>query len=155
MKETQLQKVMCDAVIESGGYAKKLSHKFVSGVPDTLIKLPHGPAMLLEAKQRRLSSADAVFDARFTLDVTKLQDIELRDAWRAGMVTGVVSFIQVGTGSGFKLWMAVIPWPEASGNDYLVIGPRHRYIGTSSERNGLIIEALQDFGRCRDKKERT
>lgn len=90
MKEIDLQKLICDAVNERGGFAFKMSHRFLVGVPDLFVQ-PYFSArpFFLEVKHRTSWPKED-----FKLDVTKLQDQFLRRAHSAGMDCGVASFIK-------------------------------------------------------------
>lgn len=93
MLETKLQKFLVDEVRDSGGFAHKMSNRFLIGVPDLLIKLPNSPATFLETKQHTFNNRDAA-PAKFWLRVTPLQAKFLRDANAAGVPGLVGSFVQ-------------------------------------------------------------
>ena len=89
MKEVDLQTKIVDAVEAHKGAATKLSHKFLIGVVDLIIKLPGYPAALMEVKLDP-------YPKRFGVarpDVTRLQEEFLLKYARAGMQTGVMSFL--------------------------------------------------------------
>lgn len=112
MRELVLQKKVCDVVNAAGGFAHKLSHRFIVGVPDLFVQLPGTPpypAIFLEAKIRsmpiRLES--------FRLDVTPLQSRFLRRACAAGMRCGLLSVLDARP----RLLYALIASIDAWGDD--------------------------------------
>ncbi len=90
MNELGMQALIVDAVNGSGGFARKLSNRFLVGVVDLLVKLPDYPAGVLEVKQRDLPRDN---NLTWKLDVTGPQQRFLRDAHGAGMPAGVASFM--------------------------------------------------------------
>lgn len=90
-KETDLQKLAIDAVNERGGFAFKMSHRFLIGVADLFIKLPDHPVKLLEVKQTVLAPGS---EHRFDPGLTVLQERFLKDARAAGVDVGILSFVQ-------------------------------------------------------------
>lgn len=102
--ELDLQKRIVDVVREHGGYAHKMSHRFLVGVVDLSVKLPRHPAMFLEVKKDDLpKKADHV-----DLNLTVPQMRFLRDYHNAGMITGAVSFLL----DGPRLRVAVFSYPR-------------------------------------------
>lgn len=96
MKEVALQGLVVDLVNEHGGYARKLSHKFLVGISDLLVKMPEYPAIKIEVKQR---ICQPNVDREFELtDLTVLQKRDLLEAQAAGMNCGVLSFVQTKNG---------------------------------------------------------
>lgn len=98
MKELDCQKFVCDIVRSQGGFAMKMSHRHLVGVPDLLVKLPSDPAMVLEAKWSRRSTRDV-----HLLDITPKQASTLRRAARSAMLAGVVSFLSDGRRLGVRI----------------------------------------------------
>ena len=147
MKELELQSMIIDAVIDKGkGHAYKASSRFLVGVADVLIKLPQWSAGFLEVKQRDWPATDA----RFLLDVTHAQQIFLRRFNAAGMPCGVASFLQMGTGAGFKLWLNISTWETiAYGDDQIepfsITRTAYTYLGKHDERAGHILNLLHDW----------
>lgn len=90
MNELGMQALIVDAVNGAGGFARKLSNRFLVGVVDLLVKLPDYPAGVLEVKQRDLPKNT---ELAWKLDVTGPQVRFLRDAHAAGMPAGVASFM--------------------------------------------------------------
>ncbi len=79
-KELALQSEICKSVRAQGGYALKLSHRFIVGVPDLLICMPGYPAMLIEVKD--LGVVTDKFDLK--VPVTPKQREELKKFNEAG-----------------------------------------------------------------------
>lgn len=98
MKEVDLQSLVIKAVRNKGGAAHKLSHRFLIGVSDLLVKLSNCPAVLLEAKLNKFSHTTTL-SHRFDSGVTVLQREFLRKYYNAGMKCGVLSFVEHGRGS--------------------------------------------------------
>jgi hypothetical protein len=92
VREVDCQKLTVDVVRASGGAAHKLSHRFLVGVCDLLVKFPSAPAALLEVKLTRYARIE--YDREFELPLTMLQKQFLRGYSRAGMRCGVLSFIE-------------------------------------------------------------
>jgi hypothetical protein len=89
--ELDLQKKTRDAVIKDGGACQIISHRFVIGVPDMLVK-PRAAArsILAEAKQREAPLKAESFD----LDVTPRQMVVLLAFAKAGMPAAVISYLR-------------------------------------------------------------
>ena len=106
MNELGMQAMIVEAIKAHGGFAQKLSNRFLVGVVDLLIKLPEYPAGVLEVKQRDLPKDT---NLKWKLDVTGPQTRFLRDAWNAGMPSGIASFMhRRGSGPlGRRLWLGV------------------------------------------------
>ena len=95
MNELDCQKWVCDVVNARGGRAHKLSHRFVVGVSDLLVKLPNKPAALIEAKLQRIGkTTKSTFE--FKMDVTPIQQSFMRGYYLAGMPCYVASFVERG-----------------------------------------------------------
>lgn len=90
MNELSLQKELIEAVEQRAGAGHKMSHRFLVGVADLLIKLPRHPAVLLENKHDRLGPRTAVV----RVEPTVLQLRFLRYFKKAGMLCGVMSTIE-------------------------------------------------------------
>lgn len=88
--ELSLQTDTVKAVIDAGGFAFKMSHKFKVGVADLFVKLPGLPAAFFEVKYGEApKTRDCV-----NLDATPLQKKFIRDARSAGMASGFLSFLR-------------------------------------------------------------
>jgi hypothetical protein len=101
--ELKLQKDVCQLIEAHDGFARKLSHRFVIGVADLLIKLPDHPAALLEVKRNRYPAKAKTI----VLDVTKQQRRFLWSAHCAGMSAGVLSFLQ----QPKQTWVSIVSIP--------------------------------------------
>lgn len=95
MNELKCQGLAVAAVNKAGGFAYKMSHRFLVGVVDLFVKLPDCNAMMIEAKFHRLSPK-AHDDVTWDLGVTAPQRRFLERAHKAGITTGVVSFLYIG-----------------------------------------------------------
>lgn len=125
------------AVKASGGAGCKLSHRFVVGVSDLLVKLTHRPAMLLEVKFAKYGPG--IHDNHVVkLDVSHLQQNFLRDYRNAGMLTGVLSAVLVGQ----RLLLAVFNLDVMTRSSYTVQVSDHQTDGRKPE---AIVEMLGDF----------
>lgn len=133
MIELDMQKYVVDSVNHAGGFAFKMSHRFLVGIPDLLVKLPqpgvlrNSPAAgILEVKQRDAPKSDI----EFRLDVTPQQKRYLTMAHKAGMPTGVISFLRQ-HGKGLKgLRMAVYTLTRVEQLGYLVRAADHTSVAT-------------------------
>lgn len=129
MNELAMQALVVKTVNDAGGFAMKLSHRFLVGVPDTLVKLPGFVAAgLLEVKRHDLSPMGVRANMSFKLDVTIAQRRYLRDAAQADMPSGVMSFIQTGRGAG-SLLLRVLTFRDAVDQEYMVYPDEHRGLG--------------------------
>lgn len=95
MKETDYQKFVLDIVRDAGGAGHKLSSRFLVGVSDLLVKLPGREAALIEVKLAKFAPKTSG-DHEFDLGVTVLQREFLKKYDKAGMIVGVLSFVQQG-----------------------------------------------------------
>lgn len=100
--ELNLQKKAIKAVQKVGGNGMKMSHRFLVGIPDLLMKLPDCQTCILEAKQKEFTSMQP-----WTLPVTPQQLRQLRDWAAAGTPSGVLSFVR----KGKEIWAAIYPPP--------------------------------------------
>lgn len=153
MRETGpngFQALVVDAVCARGGFARKLSNRFLIGIPDLLVKLrgrlvsketatgfSHDfvdyPAFLLEVKQREYT------DNFFTLAVSPLQRRCLEAASDAGMPAFVASFMQ--KDGRRNLWLAVYDVRHLVGK----VNPAdHRELGNHAERDDSIVRLLEE-----------
>jgi len=118
MKEIDLQKRCIDAVREMGGFAQKMSNRFLVGVPDLLIQLPEKNTTFWEVKRR-----GSVYQ---NPDPRPKQKIWLRDFVKAGGVGGVVYFVTqvnelafvVRLARDFNLGNIIEPW-RVEAHEYL------------------------------------
>lgn len=128
MNELAMQALVVKTVNDAGGFAMKLSHRFLVGVPDLLVKLGPTQAGVLEVKRHDLSPIGVRANMPFRLDVTPAQRRYLRDADRGGMPSGVMSFIQTGRGAS-SLLLQVLTFREAEQQEYAVHPDEHQGIG--------------------------
>jgi hypothetical protein len=87
VNELGYQKLVIDAVKSDGGFAFKLSNRFLSGIPDLLVQLPGLSTHLWEVKLSRPNRPS---------QVTPLQRQTLLDYYEAGGKGGVLHFDQRG-----------------------------------------------------------
>lgn len=73
-KELDAQTKVCKSVKRDGGYARKISHKFVIGIPDLLVALPSFAPCVVEMKD--LGRCVDKFDRK--LGVTAKQALEMQ-----------------------------------------------------------------------------
>lgn len=146
MIETECQKLIVDAVIESGGQAMKLNNQFINGVVDLFIKLPGHQPMWLEAKLHKFSAKTLVAGHHIAdIGCTKLQQDWLRDWHEAGMLTGVVSFIQEQGKDVRSLQMCVYSYEAMLLDNWGAHTRDHRPLGEKSERLTNIHQQLIEF----------
>jgi len=150
MNELDMQKYIVDSVNHAGGFAYKMSHRFLIGVVDVMVKLPDLKVMpshlsgkfaagVLEVKQRDKPKSNI----EFTLDVTPQQKRFLRQARDAGMPAGVASFLQV-RGKGVKgLELAIYTLTDIERLDYHVSASAHSSVATEAQ----IMEQLRMWHR--------
>jgi hypothetical protein len=136
VKEIALQKLVVDAVKANGGMAHKLSNRFLVGVADLLVKMPNGPATLLEVKQREWGPQLN----RFILDVTVPQQRFLKNYADAGMTCGVMSFVQ--RGGRKDLSVAIFGIDELITTRFYVMLASHESLGAPSNREFNLINTL-------------
>jgi len=87
--EINLQKDIKDAVLEANGFARKLSNRFLIGIPDLFVKMLEGPASFVEVKRNQAP----IVKETFTLELREMQYKFLTDAADAGVDCSVFSFI--------------------------------------------------------------
>lgn len=140
MKETDLQLTIVDIVNDRGGYARKLSHRFLVGISDLLIKLPEYPAIKVEVKQRiALGGGEREF---VLTDLTRLQKDDLMTAQAAGMNSAVFSFLQ--TRDGIRtLYGAAFMIKTLFRDDYRINVAQHVFMGKPEEREERIWQELR------------
>lgn len=144
MKELDAQGMICKSVRVHGGFARKMSHRFLIGVPDLLVKLPDWDAMFLEAKWRDEPVQD---DHRFKLKVTAQQFRFLKEAQGAGLGSGIVSvltFKKPGRGSRLKMGLYSLAAMEAT--DFTVDARSHTVIHSRIDDPARLIASFQAAG---------
>lgn len=93
MRELAFQSEIVADVRAAGGYAKKLSHRMLAGVPDILVKLPNYPAALIECKAVPWPKMEKT---PLNIETTALQKRELQLFRDAMGLSGVFLFSQIG-----------------------------------------------------------
>ncbi len=118
-REVDLQSKCIDAIRELGGFAQKMSNRFLIGVPDVLCQLPENTTSFWEVKVRPTIYQNP--------DPSPKQKIWLRDFTKAGGFCGVIYFVRgikvndvlftIRAASEFDLNDISKPWRVAS-DDY-------------------------------------
>lgn len=91
MLELPFQTALIKAAKAEGGYAIKMSNRFLVGIPDLLVKLPDYPTCLIECKRNANKGSEK--DVQFTPGVTALQSHNLSNFQKAGGVSGIAVLI--------------------------------------------------------------
>lgn len=135
--ENDLSKDLCDAVNDHGGFAKRIAHRFLIGVPDMMVVMPDRAAMLLEAKLDDLP----VKLSRVTVTLTVQQHRFLKQSHDVGMAgNGVASFLK----RGDRFAVAFIP--IARFDSHVLAAPLAWYSeSTVKTRKATMIGALQVY----------
>lgn len=148
MIETECQQLMIEAVREMHGEGLKLNNRFLVGVVDLLLKMPDIKPMWLEAKLERLSARTVVNPTwTWELGVTQKQKQWLRKWSDAGMLTGVVSFVQVTGRDVRSLRMALYSFGYMITNDWEARMCDHRLLGDKDDRLANVRDMLREFSR--------
>ena len=122
MKELEIQSRVIAAIKKEHGAAEKISHKYVKGVCDLLIKMVGYPALLAEVKiHPRLVDVTLPIN----LEVTTLQRKFLYRFDAAGMRTCIISFLH-GPVKNYQIreyWVGVFDAhkEKASTNEHVAI----------------------------------
>lgn len=85
MNELQFQTALCKEIRTKGGFAMKMSHGFLAGVPDLFVSIPAVGNGFLECKLAEIPKKKPTV----RVDVTPLQVDYLRRIRSAGTVTGL------------------------------------------------------------------
>jgi hypothetical protein len=112
MREIDVQTYVVNAVKEGGGAAKKLANRFLVGVVDLLIKLPGQPAMLMEVKLEQRAQMTRRTQHPLVPAVTVPQFHMLAEYHHAGMLCGVMSFVEEARKGKRGLWLRISMLPE-------------------------------------------
>lgn len=99
--ETAYQRDIIKAVQDMGGWGKKLSNKFVVGIPDLGITLRPFGTVIVEVK--KVDHASTTNRPTLT-GLTELQSINLRDIWKSGGSCGVLLLAPGGPSGAIKTW---------------------------------------------------
>lgn len=87
MKEIDIQRELVNEARGLGGYAIKMSNRFLVGIPDLLIKLPGMQACLIEVKIERMPTRDT---GHIGVNPTPQQLRNLKMADKANFASGVL-----------------------------------------------------------------
>lgn len=93
IKEINVQTKVVKAVVEHGGFAKKMSHRFLVGVPDLMVKLPDLPVALVEVKFDEHPKKSLTY----TTEITHPQRAFLRESRAAGIPSLVLTVLRSDT----------------------------------------------------------
>lgn len=138
MKEVDYQTHIVAAVKDGGGAATKLSHRFLTGVSDLLIKMPGLPAGLFEVKKNDMPK----LAQRFKLDVTVPQYRFLEAYEVAEMKVGVISLLI----DRHEVWIRIVAPRYLKANDNCLNLDRHvRLGGTWPDRYKQIRDILAAY----------
>lgn len=100
-KEVQYQTKIVKAITDQGGFAMKMSHRFLVGVPDLLIKVsPQHLTLVLECKRVVVTAKKAT---HALVKITPLQFQTLEKMAKAGFVTGVAAIVAEKDMVGFAI----------------------------------------------------
>lgn len=152
MIEVAVQTLIIEAVRAHGGEARKLSNRFAVGVSDLLIKLPGPvfgtlavPAMLMEVKlDKRAAGFAARMNNPVTPDVTVPQHSFLTNFARAGMLCGVMSFVEEAHKGKRGLWLQIVRVPGYVVEDGLR-PDRYQQLSPLASFDEIIINMLKEF----------
>lgn len=126
-----------DVVKSIKGYALRIAHRFLIGVPDMLLVVPGSPPFLLEAKRDALP-------IRLNSIVVTLSVQQHRTLWaayEAGMdLAGVVSFAHRGDQFGVAV-LHVSTFPEIARRVQIALYDT----GTIKQRKVLMQRALENY----------
>lgn len=137
MKETDYQTKICEVVNKGGGFAMKMSHRFLVGVPDLLATLPVGRPSLIEVKFNTVRHAESK-----NLAVTPLQERMLRKAHIGGMGAGVLSILsRSGTREEGYLIRSIEHFEPGK---FPVLIADHSW-GTVSDRGKVLWSVLEEW----------
>jgi hypothetical protein len=143
MKELQAQKLVVDAVEDGGGYGTKMSNRFTVGILDLLLKLPGIEILYLEAKLREWpKTLDVV-----KLDFTEPQKKHAKDSWKAGTLSGGISFLTKKNGFG----VYIVNTPDLVDANWTAPVNCHKFIPNSMSKDDKFIQIrfmLVDFARA-------
>lgn len=90
LNELKLQRLVVDAVTQHGGFAFKMSNRFLAGIPDLFVQIPAYPTSIWEVK----ISQPAQTRGYCNMKVTPLQWQALSRHRAAGGLGGVISFLK-------------------------------------------------------------
>jgi len=144
MSELKLQSWIINQIKQEGGAGVKLSNRFLTGVPDLLLKPKDFPACVVEVKVGKYYKSTNTW----RWEPTKLQ-LDFLKEWRdAGMVTAVV----VGFGedlSDFRLaWVNNLDLKETSNEAIMALPSKKEYRKADSNMiTNLLYRGITNDGR--------
>lgn len=144
MIETECQQLIVRAAKEAGGEALKLNNRFLVGVADLLVKIPGCHPEWLEAKLSKFSVKTLAHGHTWELDVTKKQKDFLRDWDRAGMRTGVASFVMPVGGNVGSLCLGIWSYDQMVARNWTVTSDAHHALGGKDERMETICSIIRN-----------
>jgi len=137
MNELSLQNRVIKVVRASqGGAAHKLSHRFLVGVPDLMVKVPKYPVMILEVKKDERPKVKEVV----TLDVTVPQKRFLLQWAAAGVMCGVMSFLYQERPK--RLWVYAASIKSVANRDMMT----HVSQYTQLDDDLFLLSVIHNFG---------
>ena len=101
VKEVDLQSRLVEEARRTGGYALKMSNRFVVGVPDLLIQLPGLPTVLVECKAQTLPAKP---ETPFRLGLSRHQSASIDHINESGGNAGWCLFVPKENGA---YWLPV------------------------------------------------
>jgi hypothetical protein len=99
MNELDVQGLIVKDCKEQGGYAIKLSNRFVAGVPDLLLAMPMVGSAFAEVKLLKGESTVVL--------VTSLQVLTIKKMQKAGIHAGIMAVRSLGEGN-YALYIACL-----------------------------------------------
>lgn len=142
--ELRLQSLVVRAVNSHGGFAFKLSNRFLVGVPDLLIHLPNTGTGIWEVKSCEMGK----LREQFTLKVTPLQDKFLRVMSKAGGTCGVISFIEIGRDVFMAAYQYdIIAYKDAFLKKFVVSGKSHKVLPRGRREKTIVSIMGEAYGR--------
>lgn len=132
MREVDLQSQMVKAIVTHGGFAFKLSNRFLVGVADLFVKLPAHNAAFIEVKYDEAPKQKTIV----IVEPTPLQTHFLEATRKSGCITGVASFLKRGFEVGLHL--SAVPGKQILPIDvYSWAKPR--------DRDRMIWQQVEEF----------
>lgn len=142
MIETEWQTELVGTVNEHGGFGRKLSNRFLVGVPDLLLQVSRFPTQITEvklAKRVKLTNGNDVIK----LEVTGPQARFLTEFDETGGHSSVLSIVEVGTGSKKQVGILFLAWSSVLVRDYRVPFTHHSPFAYRDRRLGLWNELVK------------
>lgn len=142
MNELAMQKLVVDAIKDDGGFAMKLSNRFMVGVVDLLVKPKNRTSSaVLEVKQRPLPSDPS---REFVLEVTTPQKKFLGAAAEHTFNSGVVSFVYCKGKRNNRLGVFMSSYESIAGVGWKLCARQHIMLGPLAfEKRELLMHLDQ------------